>query len=365
MEYLLPNSTDWTILSRVYNRLNKELGTSIGDKIQRKIQFSFAPPFIDQNKSIFIPNLSDDYIRLSRLLSYLARDFWSHCPLPVINIVNNKDINPKMKVFKDVTYQDLYEETFGDEIEELSNIFKDSIERTSFQRYLDQLHSEKIISKITYNQWIKLYGSQASASSEWRKLVSKGNTQLFPLTARGTLFYEYSIHAPALFHSYRSSYFEPFVNPESKNSRSSNRYNTATYPLIFMSYASRKNRLSLFKNSFIQLKDTSKFFVHEYHEKIFNEQEQILGNDLGFFAEIHNPATKILREIRCLLSLKERYMITRSKRLSSNNDLPANLVEKLFQKKIDSDISILEELWTDVLELDERIINRYLPDLDI
>ena len=366
LNFYIPKKDDWSHLERVYKRLNS-VNSSNNKTVEQNNYFKFNPPFLPfKKKGFFLPNISDDYMRLSRLISYFARYFWDSCPIPFISIITKKQTD---YIFENVTAKDIINTTINDEIEDLSTIFQDSLDRTGFMRLLNQIEDEGLVTSMTYKSWIKKYGESARIRPELKSLIAKGNSNVYPLTGLGTLFYEYCINAPAMFLCYESGYFLGPVNNDtskegqySKNHRSTNRYNTSTYPLIFLSYAIREKRLTLFKDSFFQYKQTSSFHFHGYHEEVCEHQEQILGNDYSFFTEIHNPASKILREIRCLYELADRNQLPLGLDFSSRDSNPDLLSKKLLAKKINYEVNFLYEIWVDFLKLDESLISRHLPE---
>lgn len=368
-EYFLPSKEDWKKLSSIYKKLNHKAGYSIEANLQRNQVFGFHNAFIEafelpaklhrkDDENAYVPYLTDDFSKLSRLLLYIGEHFWSSCPLPVLNIIRQdggrgEAGNSRRK--------------FLDEFEHLSPILSNpdmnDFNRTSFNRFLNTLSKEGLIKSFTYNDWKNEFGEIAKIQKSSEYLIERGSSQVFPLTALGTFMYEHIIHTPMMFHSYLSAYYEPDLRESNDRThalnRSQNRYNTTTTPLVTLSMA-LKDRKHLFVDSPFHSKESEKYVYHGYHEQINYEQRQILGVDLEFFIYIHNPATKIIREYKALLELFHFFELPFDSNLK--NVSSGELLKNLFAEKIYADIALLEELWKDILGIKKINISEYLPE---
>ena len=330
------------------------------DVLSHKKVFAFIPPFVESKKNshlLYVPNLTDEHAKLSRLMLYLARTYWNKCPLPLLNVVRNENIDRN---------------DFLGDYEDIAHVFEadgiSDFNRTSFIRFLDKLKSDGLVESLTYKRWLLKYGKQGEIESCHKFLIERSTSQIFPLTAMGTIMYEYIINTPTVFMSYLSAYFEPVFPKKDNNDsnpRSQNRYNTGTSPLVNLSIALRTERLSLFVDSPFQYKSTKSLSFHQYHDTINNEQSDLLGNYKQFFIDIHNPATKILREIRALVELANFYDLKKATNLKNKNYSSEELLERLFKLKIQNDIKLLEDIWVNLLGLPQHKIKLHLPDVCI
>ena len=343
----LPTGKDWDRLEKCYAGIRSTHKHSF--KAWDEIGINFNSPVIKQEganrDALLLGKMNDDYFQTSRLMIYLARYFQNKCPLPVLSILENSNDGFFLKEFLDEQYE------LDSPV--LAPPFGESLSRGPLIRLLDKLEKSSFINKITYKAWLEEYGQEQVINKDLEKYIKRKSSCVFPLTGIGTIAYEYLINTPEMYMSYFSAYFEESLLKNGKVhnlTRSQNKYNTSLYSLINLSIASRLKRLVLFKDSpFSHDKESPKY--NTYHESIFKEQKNILGDNYDFFIHMHNPATKILREIKALEEV-EVFFNLRSNKIDMKGYVSFDdLRNRLFKIKVENDKNLLLKIWTDHLNL--------------